>query len=103
MLSLTLNASIQATLHNAHFEKPNGKPFTADMFLPGYKPAVQSWQAQKEIIGGIASMTQKVTPQQLAALSEGQAIFEQRAARAMKLRQEGAPAEKIRAVMDGVQ
>jgi hypothetical protein len=104
MFNITLNAGLQATLHNGPMTRKDGKPFTAEMFMPGYAPPKQSWQAQKEILGGIATVVAgKVTPQQLAHLGEGKNIFEERAARAMKLREQGASPEKIRAVMDGVQ
>jgi hypothetical protein len=103
MFHLSLNAGIQATLHNAHFQT-DGKPFTAEMFMPGYKhQAKQTWQEQKRMAQEIASMKRNLTPEDLRRLSEGDAIFRDRSARAKAMQAAGAPAEKIRAVMEGIQ
>ena len=104
MFQLSIAAGIQATLHNAHFEHEKGKPFLPFMFMPGYKPPRQSWQQQKQMAqmmsGGLKT---KMSPEELRRMNEGAEIFKQRAERARQLQEEGAPADKVRAVMEGVQ
>lgn len=43
---LAIHAGIQATLHNAHFRRDWGGPFTAAEFMPGYEAPRQSLEDQ---------------------------------------------------------
>ena len=103
MFHVQLNAGIQATLHNAHFKRDGGGIFTPDMFLPGYKPPVQSWQQQKEMVERMMAMRKPLTTDQMLKLKEGEGIFKQRCERAKKLRDSGASLSDVRAAMEGVQ
>lgn len=95
----SLYAGLQATLHNAHFDKPNGKPFTAAMFMPGYKPPVQTWQEQKEM--AMRRIRRAAAPEIQKRVTDAGADFLKRQKRAKEAQERGATRAEIKAIMEG--
>lgn len=96
----SLHASIQATLHNAHWLTEKGqKPFTPQMFMPGYKDereAKPDWR--KDLEAFKSQLPAKPDPAMLQVSRE----IEGRMKRAAAARVQGATSEQLRNIMNGV-
>jgi len=96
----SLHASIQATLHNAHWLTEKGqKPFTPQMFMPGYKDereAKPDWR--KDLEAFKSQLPAKPDPAMLQVSRE----IEGRMKKAAAARAQGATSEQLRNIMNGV-
>lgn len=96
----SLHASIQATLHNAHWLTEKGqKPFTPQMFMPGYKDereAKPDWR--KDLEAFKRQLPAKPDPAMLQVSRE----IEGRMKKAAAARAQGATSEQLRNIMNGV-
>ena len=101
----SLYAGLQATLHNAHFKRDDGQGWSPAMFMPGYKPRVQTWQEQlqraklRERQGQRVDIKERrrVHEQHQAAKSE----FEAKQKLVEEARARGATREELKAIMRG--
>ena len=96
----SLHASIQATLHNARWLTEKGqKPFTPQMFMPGYKDereAKPDWR--KDLEAFKSQLPAKADPGMLQVSRE----IEGRMKKAAAARAQGATSEQLRNIMNGV-
>ena len=97
----SLHASIQATLHNAHWLTEKGqKPFTPQMFMPGYvseREAKPDWRKDLE---GFKSQFAPAKPD--PGMLQVSREIEGRMKKAAAARAQGATSEQLRNIMNGV-
>lgn len=98
-------AGLQATLHNAHFTRKDGQPpFSADMFMPGYKaPEASSeepqWKRDKKMLELALKKPDQKTREEIRKSDAYTNDFKERIKKANRLRVEGVPDSEIRAMM----
>ena len=98
---MQLNAAVMAALHNGPATRRDGKPWTADMFLPGYRPDVKKDESWKVFKRGVMAYERKVTPEERETMTRQADEFKARQARAVALKASGASREQIVACMEG--
>lgn len=74
---------MQATLHNQHWKRDDGKAWTRAMFMPGYVPpaAKDDWKVTQAIFGRMAEQRKPVSPEDRMAKRQ---MVQDRAARAQR-------------------
>jgi hypothetical protein len=94
---------VQATLHNQHWKRDDGKAWTRAMFMPGYVPpaAKEDWKVTQAIFGRMAEQRKPITPEDRRAKRQ---MVQDRAARSERARlagERGATSAEILEIMCG--
>ena len=96
---------MQATLHNAHFVRAKGEPpFSADMFMPGYKAPVKSEESWKMEALKMQAFVPQTSEQKAAAIADIRYLrscYQERAVRMDQARARGASGKELQAIMEG--
>lgn len=93
-------AGLQATLHNAHFQRDKSEgPYTPDMWMPGYVPPSKqdNWKSSKRAMMMLAGRATKETR---AANRKLMTEYHNRVAQVREL-PPGATKQQIMAIMRG--
>jgi len=103
---LAIHASLQATLHNAHFRHKKEDPvFTRDMFMPGYEQPKTSEPAWKRERAAMVAHMQRAKVGNPLNTDEGRAavtMIDHRMKRAQDAKDRGEAREVIDRIMRGV-